>query len=111
MMDLENLLEYLKLPQDAKDIAEMEDIICDIRQLDYLYQLGNWSTVGQFIQQVIDKHKEEAIEHDKGRTPAQDIHQLYRSCRGFLLGLGIDKIKEKAKGELVEKALKHLGEN
>ena len=31
MMDLEILLEYLKQPHEAKDIVEMEDIICDIR--------------------------------------------------------------------------------
>ena len=111
MMDLEILLEYLKQLHEAKDIAEMEDIICDIRQLDYFYQQRKQDAIMQLVQIVINKHKAEADEHDKGQPPAQDIHQLYRSCRGFLLGLGIDKIKEKAKEKSAEEVLKRLGGN
>ena len=111
MTDIEYLLEYLKQCHEAKDIAEMEDIICDIKQLDYLYQLGNQSTVIQFIQKVVAKHQTEADEHDKGRTPAQDIHQLYHSCRSFLIGLGRDKVEKKVQGKIAEEPLKHLGGN
>ena len=109
MMDLEILLEYIKQLHEAKDIAEMEDIVCDIRRLDFFYRQGDQDAIMQLVQIVVNKHKAEADEHDKGQPPAQDIHQLYRSCRGFLLGLGIDKIKEKAKGKFAEEALKHLG--
>ena len=111
MMDLENLLEYLKLSHEAKDIAEMEDIICDIRQLDFFYHQGNQDAIMQLGQIVVNKHKIEADKHDEGQPPAQDIHQLYRSCRDFLLGLGIDKVTEKAKGNYAEETLKYLGGN
>ena len=111
MMDLENLLEYLKQPHEAKDIAEMEDIICDIRQLDYFYQQGNQDAIIQLVYIVVNKHKTEADEHDKGRPQAQDIHQLYRSCRGFLMGLGRDRVEKKVRGKIIEESLKHLGGN
>lgn len=109
MTDMEYLLGYLKQCHEAKDIEEMKDIICDIKQLDNFYQLGNESTIIQFIKDVVAKHQTEANEHDKGRMPAQDIHQLYYSCRNFLIGLGRDKIEKKVRGKITEEALKHLG--
>ena len=77
----------------------------------YYYQLGNEIAIRQFVGRVVDKHQKEADEHDKGLPPAQDIHQLYRSCRGFLMGLGRDKIEKKGKEKIAEEALKHLGGN
>lgn len=111
MSDLEYLLECAKQCHEAKDAAEILEIVQDINQLDYLYQLGNEGTIRQFIQQVVDKHKKEADEHDKGRPQAQNIHQLYRSCRSFLMGLGRDKVEKKVRGKIAEEALKHLGGN
>lgn len=109
MSDLEYLSECARQYHEAKDAAEILDIAQDIGQLDNLYQQGNPNTVMHFIQKVVAKHQTEADEHDRGRTPAQDIHQLYYSCRNFLVGLGRDKIEKKAKEKLAEEALRHLG--
>ena len=109
MSDIEYLLECAKQCHEAKDTADIWDIAQDIGQLDNIYQQGNPNAVIHFIQNVIAKHQTEADEHDKGRTPAQDIHQLYYSCRNFLVGLGREKIEKKAREKLTEEALKHLG--
>lgn len=111
MSDLEYLLESLKLYHDAQDAAEVMDIVCDIQELDRLYQQQEWGAVNQLVQDVISKHKTEADEHDKGRQPAQDIHQLASACRYFLVELGKEKIAKKAAEKLTEEALKHLGGN
>lgn len=111
MSDLEYLLESLKLFHDAQDAAELMDIVCDIQELDQLYQQQKWDAVNQFVQNVVTKHQTEADEHDKGRPQAQNIHELYSSCRGFLVGLGKDKIAKKAMEKLTEESLKHLGGN
>ena len=111
MSDLEYLLEYLKQCHDAQEAAELKDIVCDIQELDRLYQQQEWGAVNQLVQDVIAKHKTEADEHDKGRSPAQDIYQLYQSCRNFLVELGKEKIARKAAERLAEEALKHLGGN
>lgn len=111
MSDLEYLLAYAKQCHEAKDAADILDIVQDIEQLDYFYQQGNQAAIIQLVQEVIKNHQAEADEHDKGQPPAQDIHQLYRSCRGFLVGLGKDKIEKKAREKLAEEALKHLGGN
>ena len=111
MSDVEYLLACAKQCHEAKDTADIWDIAQDIGQLDNIYQQGNPNAVIHFIQNVIAKHQTEADEHDKGRTPAQDIHQLYYSCRNFLVGLGRDKVEKKVRGKIAEEALKHLGGN
>lgn len=111
MTDLEIFLDYAKQCHDAKDAAEIMDIIHDMQQLDFLYQQGNPYAVAQFVGTVVKKHQAEANEHDHGRPQAQDIYQLYLSCRGFLVGLGKDKIAKKAAEKLAEEALKRLGGN
>lgn len=111
MSDLECLLAYAKQCHEAKDATYILDIVQDIKQLDFFYQQGNQCAIIQFIQKVVDKHKTEADEHDKGQSPAQDIHQLYHSCRNFLVELGKDKSEKKVKEKLTEEALKHLGGN
>ncbi len=110
MSDIEYLLECAKQCHDAKDAADILDIAQDIRQLDYLYQTGNWGAVSQLIQQIVNKHKAEADEHDKGQPLAQNIQQQARACYNFLVGLGKDKIEKKVKEKLTEETLKHLGE-
>lgn len=109
MSDVEYLLACAKQCHEAKDTSDIWDIAQDIGQLDNIYQQGNPNAVIHFIQNVIAKHQTEADEHDKGRTPAQDIHQLYYSCRNFLVELGREKIEKKAREKLTEEALKHLG--
>ena len=111
MSDIEYLLECAKQFHEASDVAEILDIAQDIGQLDNIYQQGNPNAVIHFIQKVVAKHQTEADEHDKGRASAQDIHQLYYSCRNFLVGLGREKIEKKAREKLAEEALKHLGGN
>ena len=111
MWDLEYLLEYTKQCHEAKDATEILNIVQDIEKLDYFYQQGNQMAIIELVQKVIKDHKTEVDEHDKGRLPAQDIHHLYHSCRGFLVGLGRDKIEKKAKEKFMEEALKHLGGN
>lgn len=111
MSDLEYLLEFVKQCHDVKDVADIMEIVQDIDQLDLFYQRGDQNAIIQLVQKVIDKHQSEVAEHDKGHAPAQDIYQLYHSCRGFLVGLGRDKIKKKAKEKLTEELLKHLGGN
>lgn len=103
MSDIEYLLACAKQCHEAKDTADIWDIAQDIGQLDNIYQQGNPNAVIHFIQNVIAKHQTEADEHDKGRTPAQDIHQLYYSCRNFLVGLGRDKVEKKVRGKLRKK--------
>ena len=109
MSDLEYLLECAKQCHEAKDAADILDIAQDIRQLDCFYQQGNQAAIMQFVQIVVKKHQKEADEHDKGQRPAQDVHQLYHSCRNFLIGLGRDKAEKKIRGKIAEEALKHLG--
>ena len=111
MSDLEYLLECAKQCHKAKDAADILDIAQDIGQLDHFYQQGNQIAIMQLVQIVVNKHKTEADEHDKGQRPAQDIHQLYHSCRSFLMGLGRDKVEKKVRGKIAEEALKHLGGN
>ena len=111
MSDLEYLFEYIKQCHDAKDIAEMKDIVCDLEQLEQFYQQGNQNAIVQLVQRVVAKHQSEADEHDKGQPPAQNIHQLVSACRHFLVELGREKIEKKAREKLAEEALKHLGGN
>ena len=106
MSDIEYLLECAKQCREAKDAADILDIAQDLEALDALYQQGNPDMIKQFIQKIVAKHQTEADEHDKGRTPAQDIHQLYRSCRSFLIGLGRDKVEKKIRGKIAEEAWK-----
>ena len=111
MSDVEYLLAYAKQCHEAKDAADILDIARDIQQLDYFYQQGNQAAIIQLVQKIVKDHQAEANEHNKGQPPAQDIHQLYHSCRSFLVGLGMDKIKKKAAEKLTEETLKHLGGN
>lgn len=108
-MNLEYLKKYLETCHEAKDASDILDIVQDIEQLDTLYRQGNSEAIMQLVQSVIKKHQTEVDEHDKGQPPAQDIHQLYRSCRDFLVGLGGDKIEKKVRGKILEETLKHLG--
>lgn len=111
MTDLEYLLEFVKQCHDVKDAADIMDIIQDINQLDLFYQQGDQNAIIRLVQKVIDKHQSEVAEHDKGHAPAQDVYQLYHSCRSFLFGLGKDKIKKKVAEKSTEAALKQLGGN
>lgn len=111
MSDLEYLLSYVKQCYETKDAADIWEIAQAIKQLDYYYQQGNQVAIIQLVQKVVKDHKAEADEHDKGQPPAQDIHQLYHACRGFLVGLGKDKVEKKVKEKFTEEALKHLGGN
>lgn len=111
MTDLEIFVDYAKRCHDAKDVAEIMDIISDMRQLDFLYQQGNPYTVAHFVRTVVEKHQAEANEHDQGRQPAQDIHQLAASCHHFLVELGKQKIAKKAGEKLADEILKLLGGN
>lgn len=85
MSDLEYLFEYIKQCHDAKDIAEMKDIVCDLEQLEQFYQQGNQNAIVQLVQRVVAKHQSEADEHDKGQPPAQN-RQL-RQAEVLLSGL------------------------
>lgn len=111
MTDLEYLLGLAKQCQNAKDAADILDIVRDIDQLDLFYQRRDQNAIIQLVQKVIDKHRSKVAEHDKGHAPAQDIHQLYHSCRNFLVKLGRDKMEKKVKEKLTEETLKHLGGN
>lgn len=111
MSDFEILLAWAKQFHDAKDIADVLDILRDIEQLDVCYQRGDQIAIAKFVNTVVSKHQAEANEHDKGRAPAQDIHQLYCSCRNFLVGLGMDRVKNKAIEKFTEEAQNHLGGN
>ncbi len=111
MTDLEYLLEFAKQCHDVKDAADILNIVQDINQLDLFYQRRDQNAIIQLVQKVVDKHQSEVAEHDKGHAPAQDIHQLYHSCRSFLFGLGRDKIEKKVAEKSTEAALKQLGGN
>lgn len=111
MSDIEYLLECAKQCREAKDAMEILDIVQDIEELDALYRQGDSGAVVQLVQVVIKKHQAEVAEHDKGQPPAQDIHQLYRSCRSFLIGLSRDEVEKKIRGKFAEEALKYLRGN
>lgn len=111
MSDIEYLLGCVKQYHEAKDATDILDIVQDIEELDALYRQGNSVALVQLVQAVIKKHQAEVEEHDKGQPPAQDIHQLYCSCRSFLMGLGRDEVEKKIRGKIAEEALKHLGGN
>lgn len=103
MSDVEYLLECAKQCHEVKDAADILDIAQDVEQLDNIYQQGNPNAVIHFIQKVIAKHQTEANEHDKGRTPAQDIHQLYYSCRNFCWDWAEKKSRKKPEKNLQKK--------
>ena len=111
MSDLDYLVEGLKVCHDAKDAAEVADIICDIRQLDFLWKQGNVFQLDSFVDSVIQKYPRKAAEHDKGLPLYQSIEQRAVSCRRFLVSLGMEKLEKKAVGKLGEEALKYLGGN
>ena len=111
MSDLDYLIEGLKLCHDAKDAAEVADIICDIQQLDFLWQQGNVFKLDSFVDSVIQKYPRKVAEHDKGLPQSQCTEQRAVSCRRFLMSLGMEKLEKKAVGKLGEEALKHLGGN
>lgn len=110
-MSLEYLKQYLETCHEFKDATDILDIVQDIEELDTLYWQGNSAAIMQLVQTVIKKHQTEVEEHDKGQPPAQNVHELYCSCRSFLMGLGRDKVEKKVRGKIAEEALKHLGGN
>ena len=111
MSDLDYLIEGLKLCHDAKDAAELADIIRDIQQLNLLWQQGNASQLDSFINSIIWKYPQKVAEHDKGLPQYQSIEQRAVSCRRFLVSLGMEKLEKKTVGKLGEEALKYLGGN
>lgn len=111
MSDLDYLVERLKVYHDAKDAKEVADIICDIRQLDFLRQQGNTVEIDNFINGIVWKYPQRAAEHDKGLPQSQNTEQRAISCRRFLVSLCMEKLEKKAVGKLGEEALKHLGGN